>query len=377
MTRQTVALLLDSAPINWTSQEDRHLKLCETLSDRDVKPVLIFSQPLSEEFQARFKNSGAIVETINYGEGCLHFSREFGKLVKKHSISTAHIIFFDYFSVVPWIVRINGIRNIVYEMQNSGIFKATSWKKSLLHLRTSVTTRPMTRVIAISEFVKEQLVKGGLPENKVIVRYLGVDTRRFEPNPSAREQWNKDFNVHPEELFMSTVSYLRPFKNPQVLVEASSILKERSVPARLFVAGDGEMLPELKELSVRSGVSDRIHWLGNLDEPRSLLQASDVFLLASVGEAFGLVLAEAMACAVPVVGSRSGALLEIVQDGRTGLLAAPLNADSFADSIEHLARNPDVRKRMAKEACERVRQSFTIEKAVKETINIYETMWES
>jgi len=72
MTRQTLALLLDSAPLNWTSQEDRHLKLCQALSDRDVKPVLVFSEPLREEFQARFRNTGAKLESIDYGEGCLH-----------------------------------------------------------------------------------------------------------------------------------------------------------------------------------------------------------------------------------------------------------------------------------------------------------------
>lgn len=375
MSRQTIALLLDSAPITWTSQEDRHLSLCEALMARDIQPVLVFAKPLQPEFAARLLRTGAELEAISYGQGALHFSRELRKLVKKHSITTAHIIFFDYFSAVPWIARLAGIRNVIYEMQNSGIFRATSWKKSLLRRRTRLTTMPLTRVIAISEFVKEQLVKGGLPEDKVVVRYLGIDTKRFTPDPSAREQWAHQFSIHPEELIMSTVSYLRPFKNPQVLVEACSLLKNRSVPARLFVAGDGEMLHQLEELSEKLGVNDRIHWLGNVADPTALLQASDVFLLASVGEAFGLVLAEAMACAVPVVGSRSGSLLEVVDDGNTGLLATPLSAKSFADSIERLAKNRDLRKSMGTHALQRVRENFTIERAVEETIRIYESLW--
>jgi glycosyltransferase involved in cell wall biosynthesis len=375
MSRQNIAILLDSAPLTWTSQEDRQLKLCEALVSRGVRPLLVFSEDLSPEFAARLRSTGAELAAINYGKGSRHYLRELRKLAQKYSISTAHIIFFDYFSALPWIARFAGIQNIIYEMQNSGEFRATSWKKALLQLRTMVTARPMTRVIAISEFVKAQLLKGGLAEKKIVVRYLGVDTERFQPDRSARAQWARDFNIADDELILSTVSYLRPFKNPQVLVGTCKELATRNVRARLFVAGDGEMLPGLRELSKQLGLDDRIHWLGNIADPKSLLQASDVFVLASVGEAFGLVLAEAMACGVPVVGSRSGSLPEVVADGITGLLATPLDPKSFADQLESLARNPEARKRMAAAAVERVRDNFTVELAVANTLKIYESLW--
>jgi glycosyltransferase involved in cell wall biosynthesis len=235
-------------------------------------------------------------------------------------------------------------------------------------------TRPATLVIAISEFVKEQLVKGGLPAHKIVVRYLGVDPNRFAPDPSAREQWAQKFDLAPQELILSTVSYLRPFKNPQVLVQMCKELAQRDVRARLFVAGDGEMLPALKEQTRLLEVEDRIVWMGNVADPRSLLQASDVFLLASVGEAFGLVLAEGMACGSPIVGSRSGSLPEVVAEGRTGLLATPLDAGSFADAVERLAKDEDLRQSMAAQAVERVRELFTVKRAVDETLRIYDSL---
>jgi glycosyltransferase involved in cell wall biosynthesis len=106
-----------------------------------------------------------------------------------------------------------------------------------------------------------------------------------------------------------------------------------------------------------------------------LLQASDIFVLASVGEAFGLVLAEAMACGVPVVGSRSGAIGELVEDGRTGLLATPLDAGSFAAAIERLIADPARRRAMGLAGLERVRRRFTVEREVQETMRIYEDLW--
>ncbi len=373
--KRAIAILLDSAPLTWTSQEDRQLVLCEALVARGVQPVLVFSEDLKPEFAARLRSTGAELAAINYGLGTRNYLRELRKLVKKYSITTAHIIFFDYFSAMPWIASCAGIKNIIYEMQNSGEFRATSWKKLLLQLRTKLTSAPMTRVIAISEFVKAQLLKGGLAEDKIVVRYLGVDTERFVPDPSARALWAREFSVGADELILSTVSYLRLFKNPHVLVETCKELADRKVPARLFVAGDGEILPSLRDLSKQLGVEDRIHWLGNVPDPKSLLQASDIFVLASVGEAFGLVLAEAMACGVPIVGSRSGSLPEVVAEGLTGLLATPLDPRAFADQLETLARNPELRKRMAVAAVERVRDNFTVELAVANTLKIYDLLW--
>jgi glycosyltransferase involved in cell wall biosynthesis len=172
-------------------------------------------------------------------------------------------------------------------------------------------------------------------------------------------------------VIVSTVSYLRPFKNPQVLVETWHELRKRDVSARLFVAGDGDMLPDLKGLAERLGVANRVHWLGNVADPKALLQASDIFVLASVGEAFGLVLAEAMACGLPVVGSRSGSIMEVVEDGRTGLLCTPLDAIAFAEAIERLGRDVPLRTEMAARAVTRVRERFTVDIAVEKTIDIY------
>jgi glycosyltransferase involved in cell wall biosynthesis len=259
-------------------------------------------------------------------------------------------------------------------MHNSGHFQATSWRKALLQLRTKLMTRPITRVIAISHFVEEQLVNAGLAKDKIVVRYLGVDIERFTPDASAREQWARDFNIGASELILSTVCYLRPFKNPQVLVHTCQELRRRNLAVRLFVAGGGEMLHDLKHLSEQLRVDDRIHWLGNVADPKSLLQSSDIFLLPSVGEAFGLVLAEAMACGVPIVGSRSGSLPEVVDEGRTGLLATPLDSNSFADAIERLAKDPALRRAMGKQAIEHVSAKYTVGKAVADTVRLYDSL---
>jgi glycosyltransferase involved in cell wall biosynthesis len=375
MTQGNVVFLLDSAPSTWTSQEDRHLRLCEALVGKGLQPVLVFSRPLRPDLDARLRASGAVIRAIDYGRGAIHYYRQLRAALKGAGVSTAHVIFFDYFSAVPWIARLCGVRHVIYEMQNSGEFRARSWRRVLLRARNKLMMWPVARVIAISDFVKRQLVSGGVDERRVVVRYLGVDVERFKPDPRARRDWDARFGVQPGELVLSTVSYLRPFKNPQVLVEALKELARRDVRARLFVGGDGDMLPGLKDLSAQLGIADRVCWLGDVAEPKTLLQASDVFLLASVGEAFGLVLTEAMACGVPIVGSRSGSLPEVVEESQSGILSPPLDPVAFADAIERLAHDGNLRRRMGEHALERVRRHFTVDRAVEKTIEIYELLW--
>jgi glycosyltransferase involved in cell wall biosynthesis len=86
------------------------------------------------------------------------------------------------------------------------------------------------------------------------------------------------------------------------------------------------------------------------------------------------VLAEAMACGVPVVGSSAGSIPEVIEDGRTGLLATPLDPVSFADQIKKLAREFELRRKMGKHAVERVEKHFSVGRAVEETIRIYDRL---
>ena len=373
-TAENIAFLLDSAPRNWSSQEDRHLLLCQELLKRGSRPVLVFAKTLPPEIEDRFTQAGVQVAVINYGQGFRHYFRELGRLQDKFQITTAHIIFFDYFSAICWLARLRGFKHIIYEMQNGGVFKAQSWKKVLLHLRNRIATDPTTKIIAISNFIKSLLTSAGVTENKIVVRYLGIDTERFKPDKEARKRVSAEYDFDPSDLILSTVSYLRPIKNPQTIVEACGLLAERNVSFRLLVAGDGEMLDELKELSRRLNIADRILWLGLVPNPASLLQASDLFLLTTVGEAFGLVLAEAMACGVPVVATRSGGIVEVIDDGNTGLLVSPLDPAALADAIEQLAGDPAWRHAMGVAGRQRVLMNFTVEAAVKNTIGLYESL---
>lgn len=371
---ETIAFLLDYAPSNWCSREDYHAGLSEALSERGVRSILVFAKELPPDVAAVFQKRNIEYSIIDYSKGTAHYYRELGNLVTQYSITTVHICYFDYFSLIAWMARLHGVKTIIYEAVNSGSLTARSWKKSLLQLRNRVMTKPLTRTIAISDFVKEQLIAAGLPAERIDVRYLGIDHRRFIPNNNGTRQFRDQFGIGSDEPVVTTVSFLNPFKNPQTIIEACSLLARRGVSFRLFVAGDGVLRNELETLTQKLDIADRVHWLGHLSDPRALLQESDIFTLASTGEAFGLVLPEAMACGLPVVATRSGGIVEIVDDRITGLLVPPLNPEALANALQQLIQDAAARRTMGSKGRSRVENKFTIETVVTNTLKIYESM---
>jgi glycosyltransferase involved in cell wall biosynthesis len=372
-----VAILLDSAPRTWTSMEEINRRICRRLTSLGIPAVLVYAAPLPPEIDQRMREAGAQIEVVPYGQERRHFSKELGRIIKQYSISMAHVCFFDYFSFIPWIARLNGLEHIIYEELNSGMMKATSWKRKLLQLRTLLMSWPMSRVIAVSNFVKQDLVKRGIAADRIDVRYLAADEERFKPDATARAEWAQKYSLAPDELMLSSVTLLRPFKSPETLVETAAVLKQRGVKTRLFMAGDGFMLDDLKQLAQKLEVSDKIEWLGFCKDPKSLLQASDVFLLASVGEAGGFVLSEAMGCGTPIIGSRSGVISECVEEGKTGLLATPKDPASFADAIEKLARDEPLRQSMRVNSRARMLEGFTTDINVENTMRIYQSLFDN
>ena len=368
-------LLLDSSPETWGSREELHLRLSIALLAKGRSPVLVFSKALPDELRERYRRHGVEVTAIDYERGIWHYFRELRTLIERHSVETVHIAFFNYFSLIPWLSRLGGVRHIVFQERNSGVLRARSWRRQLLRVRTLVTTFPVTQVIAISEYLRRQLAEVGVPESKMTVVYHGVDVDRFRPRAGAREELAAEVAIGTEDFLVVSATSLLTWKNPEVALEACALLAKRGVPIRLLYAGVGPLKDELQERCRAMGIADRVHWMGYYRMPERLFQACDAYLHCSTGEAFGFSLAEAMACGAPVVASRSGAVGELVDDGRSGILATPHDASSFADALETLCKSPNERREMGLRGCEKIRQHFTLDRCVENTMRVFDAIW--
>jgi N-acetyl-alpha-D-glucosaminyl L-malate synthase BshA len=167
------------------------------------------------------------------------------------------------------------------------------------------------------------------------------------------------------------VSNFRPVKRLVAVVEVFARIRRR-LPARLLMVGDGPELGEATRLAQTLGIAADVEFLGEQDQVLPLLSASDVFLLPSAQESFGLAALEAMACDVPVVASRVGGLPELIEHGVSGFLHSPDDLDGMAQSALRLLTDEALYRRTAEAARRTAHERFCDVKIVP----MYETYYE-
>ena len=193
----------------------------------------------------------------------------------------------------------------------------------------------------------------------VIPNFLDCSLFRRMVVPGLRRRLALD----DETKLVIHVSNFRPVKRIDAVMEVFARICGK-VPARLLLVGDGPEIGTAYRLGRELGISAHVEMLGAQEAVLPLLSISDVFLLPSAQESFGLAALEAMACEVPVVASRVGGLPEVIEHGVSGFLHAPADLDGMARSAISVLVDPSTRGRIAAAAARRVREQFCAERVV-------------
>lgn len=190
-------------------------------------------------------------------------------------------------------------------------------------------------VTAVSRFLADEThaVFDTKREIEVIPNF--VDSQRFRrvTDPSVRNRF-----AHPEEVLLTHVSNFRPVKRVEDVVEVFARVSSQ-IPARLLMVGDGPERVRAFDLARELGVIGRVQFLGSFPDVQTILGISDLFLLPSQSESFGLAALEAMCCEVPVVASRTGGIPEVVEHGVTGMLSTIGDVDDMAHQALNILKD--------------------------------------
>ena len=176
--------------------------------------------------------------------------------------------------------------------------------------------------------------------------------RRFDPSLRAKLSSNPV-----SEAVIAHMSNFRPVKRVDVVVDVFRRVRAER-PARLLLIGDGPTRPEVEQRAADYGLSLDVSFIGEQQDPVPWLSASDLFLLPSAQESFGLAALEAMACEVPVIASNVGGLPEIIEDGKTGFICHPDAVDLMAQRAIELLTDDEHRRAMGLAAAEMVRTRY-------------------
>jgi N-acetyl-alpha-D-glucosaminyl L-malate synthase BshA len=218
------------------------------------------------------------------------------------------------------------------------------------------------KVTAVSESLRQATIAdlGIARAIEVIPNFLDCDMHRRHVHAELRRRFAGD---DPETRVVIHVSNFRPVKRVDTVVRVFDRIRQR-VPARLVLVGDGPELGTAYRIARELGIAQLMHTVGEQEEIVPLLSVSDLFLLPSAQESFGLAALEAMACEVPVVASNVGGLPEVIEHGVSGFLHPPDAVDDMARSAIALLTDPALHRRIAEAAHTRVREEFCAERVV-------------
>lgn len=215
-------------------------------------------------------------------------------------------------------------------------------------------------VVCISQFARGQLMRISAPEDwpKFRLCRLGVNPAQFDFVPPV--------NREGAPVALLCVGRLTPAKGQVLLVQACARLRDAGVPFRLTMVGEGPDRVRVEAEITRQGLGAQVRLTGALpqDGVRRELAAADVFVLPSLAEGIPVVLMEAMSSGVPCVSTPVNGIPELIEHGRTGLLATPGDVDSLTGQLQLLAADPALRRAMACAAREKVETDFDLERNV-------------
>ncbi len=238
-----------------------------------------------------------------------------------------------------------------------------------------LASRITDRLVALTRQEKEDYVSFRVAEeNRCVVIHSGIELDKFtELPPGEKHNIKSRLGIPADSLVVGTAGRLATVKGPEVLIEAARHILAKKTSVFFVFAGDGDLRPRLERKTAELGIEKHVAFLGWRDDIARILSLYDIFVLPSLNEGMGRVLAEAMALGKPIVASRVGGIPDLVIHGKNGFLVPPKNPEELATSIGILLEDSEKRAEMGKSG-KAMASHFSKEKMVEKIAKLYEEL---
>jgi L-malate glycosyltransferase len=226
-------------------------------------------------------------------------------------------------------------------------------------------------VTAVSHSLVKQTYELLQPNKDILTVYNFIDDRVYYKKDSAHLR--SEYGIKPEEKVIIHVSNFRKVKRVPDVIKAFDIIR-KEMPAKLLLVGDGPEMTIVSQLVEDLNLADYVLFLGKQENLEELYSISDLKLLLSEKESFGLVLLEAMACGVPCIGTNIGGIPEVISDGDTGFICEVGNVEEIAERAIQILSDEQLHKTMAVNSIHRVKTKFNAHAIVQEYETIYKNL---
>ncbi|SIQ39139.1 glycosyltransferase [Maribacter ulvicola] len=327
----------------WGGGEKWHLEISTYLHQKGY-PVFVFAHVESELFKRLKLNNvpceGICISNFSFLNPFQHQSLT--TKLRSLKVSTIIMNLSRDVKIAGPCAKKAGIKRIIYR------------RGSAIPIKNSILNRyyfrnVLTDVLANSEATKKTINSNNhnlFKKDKITVIYNGIETTSIK---KAKEQ----------PLFtIVNLGRLEYQKNQLFLIELAAELKQRNLHFKLIIGGEGSLRNKLEELIKKLNVANQVSLPGFIEKPLEFINKADVFVLPSFWEGFGYVLAEAALCKKPIVAFNISSNPEIILDNKSGYLTEIGDVNKFADRIEFLYHNKNIREQMGNAGFEHIIQNF-------------------
>jgi glycosyltransferase involved in cell wall biosynthesis len=228
--------------------------------------------------------------------------------------------------------------------------------------------RAYARVVAVSEDVRQRLLKSGVKAKKISMIRNGIDLRPFDRASAVV----KDELAWGAYQVVGLVGRLSVEKGVDIFLHAAARVLAHCPDAKFIVAGDGPDRAELETLIDQLGIRGSVRLLGRRDDMSSLYASLDVMVSASRQEGLPIAILEGMASRLPLVATAVGEVPTVILDGRTGMLVPAEAPDLLAAAIIELLRDPAKRERLGSAARQLIQDEYSAARMTADYLRVYE-----
>ncbi len=398
----TVISIFDHHAVSVAGMETYARELSLQLGRCGWRSVLVFASRPSDEVR-RFLD---LPKTELYAlEGCGRIGygtiRKVIGLLRAHHPNILHLHFVDAKSGYPWLAKLLGVGRVYMHDHISRLcphcticcragsrkhgggntagapspdgcaLRVPGWKRAANWL----ACLPVTKMFCVSSFIHGcDAAYGAMPRERLEVLYNGVDLGRAANGALRGPEFRRRFGIPPDHVLVVQAGTMRREKGLPDLLHAAQRVLAAGAEVQFLLAGDGPQRGEFERLAVELGISDRVTFTGRVRDPLGdgLWAACDIACQVSRWqEAFGLTIAEAMAAGKPLIGTRTGAIPELIDEEKSGLLVEPGDTLALAENILSLARDARRRCEMGQAGKLICQEKFDIKKNVAALIDRY------
>jgi glycosyltransferase involved in cell wall biosynthesis len=234
-----------------------------------------------------------------------------------------------------------------------------------------------TRLVTVSNSVRETLIKASVPANKIEVIHHGTDVEAFAKITEDRKDIRAALGIPEDSVAVGIVGRIAPEKGHAVLLEALQKVHAR-YPIQLVIVGNGPDEALIRDSAEKMGLSGHVLFTGFRDDVNNVINALDVVAVPSTwNEPCSAVVQQGMALSKPVIGTRAGGTPEMVVDDETGFLVPVCDSDALAEAMARLAGDAFLRKRLGAAGKERVEELFSLRVMTDKIEALYQREYEN